>query len=88
MEHDIGRLETSIKELSDRLTVVAEQDDWIEIIRLTKTPGWTTPAEFLLVNTVVDTITLQVEVIDRLKGELLNANRQIAETAEREAATA
>ena len=88
MEHDIGRLETNIKELSDRLTVVAEHDDWIEIIRLTKTPGWTTPAEFLLVNTVVDTIIQQVEVIDRLKGELLTANRQIAETAEREAATA
>ncbi len=67
---------------------MAEQDDWIELIRLTKKPGWTTPAEFILVSTVVDTITQQVEIIDRLKGDLLNANRQIVETAEREAATA
>lgn len=44
--HDTARLDEAVAALRENLQVVA---DFEEIIPLWKRPGWTTPAEFLLV---------------------------------------
>ena len=79
-KHDIGRLEERITEVRERLTATIEDDDFVELIKIIHRQGWTTPAEFHLVNTMVETIDLQVEIISRLKGELLEGSKLVAQT--------
>jgi hypothetical protein len=74
---DIGRLEKSINTVSERLEVVAQGDDFAELIKIIRKPGWTTPAEFVLVHGIVETIGRQVEVIEHLKRDLLHGSRQV-----------
>ena len=82
--HDIGRLEKSINALQDRLSILAAEDDYVELIKIIRRPGWTTPAEFRLVTTIVDTFARQVEVLDTLKGDLIQVS-QVVGTHERAA---
>jgi hypothetical protein len=77
-EHDIGRLEKSINGVVERLEVLAQGDDFAELIKIIHTPGWTTPAEFRLVHGVVNTIGRQLEVIEHLQTDLLEGSRQVA----------
>ena len=77
-EIDIGRLEKSIATVRDRLEVLAQEDDLAELIKIIHKPGWTTPAEFMLVHGVVETIGKQVEVIEVLKRNLVEGSGQIA----------
>lgn len=84
-EVDIGRLEKSINGVRERIEVLAQGDDFAELIKSIRKPGWTTPAEFRLVYGVVQTINRQVEVIEHLKTDLLEGSRQVA--AERVDAT-
>ena len=79
---DIGKLEKSIHALQDRVSVLGAEDDYLELIRIIRQPGWTTPAEFRLVNTLVTTFTRQIEVLDQLKHELIQA-AQLVGTRER-----
>ena len=81
-KQDIGRLEKSIHALQDRVSVLANEDDYLELIRIIRQPGWTTPAEFRFVNTLVTTFTRQIEVLDQLKHELIQAS-QLVGTKER-----
>ena len=75
---DVGRLEKSINTVSERLEVVAQGDDFAELIKIIKKPGWTTPAEFTLVVGIVETIGRQIEVIEYLKRDLVHGSRQVA----------
>jgi hypothetical protein len=77
-EIDIGRLEKSISTVRDRLEVVAQSDDLAELIKLIRKPGWTTPAEFMLVHGVVETIGRQIDVIEHLQRDLLAGSRAVA----------
>jgi hypothetical protein len=79
---DIGRLEKSIHALQDRISVLAAEDDYLELIKIIHQPGWTTPAEFRLVNTIVTTFTRQVDTLDHLKQDLVQA-AQLVGTRER-----
>ena len=63
---------------NSRLEVLAQEDDLAELIKIIHKPGWTTPAEFMLVHGVVETIGKQVEVIEVLKRNLVEGSRQIA----------
>ena len=81
-KQDVGRLEKSIHALQDRISVLGAEDDYLELIRIIRQPGWTTPAEFRLVNTLVTTFTRQIETLDQLKHELIQA-AQLVGTKER-----
>ena len=78
--HDIGRLEKSINSVRDRLSTVAAEDDFLELIKIIHTPGWTTPAEFRLVHTLVEAIDRHVEVIDHLKHQLIETSQLVGKT--------
>jgi hypothetical protein len=76
-KQDVGRLEKSVHALQDRISVLAAEDDYLELIRIIRQPGWTTPAEFRLVNTLVTTFTRHVEMLDQLKHELIQASQLV-----------
>src|SRR5690242_17257817 len=48
--HDIGRLESDIKTLQKTLSAFAHEDPYAQLLKFIHQPGWTTPAEFLLVH--------------------------------------
>jgi hypothetical protein len=75
--HDIGRLEKTIQTVRERLTEVAQDDEFLELIKIIHQPGWTTPAEYLFVNTIVQTLEQHIDIIGRLKGDLLTGSRQV-----------
>ena len=78
MGHDIGRLEKSIQGVRERLTEVAQDDEFLELIKIIHQPGWTTPAEFRFVSTILNTLDQHVETIGRLKTDLLTGAREVA----------
>ena len=77
-KHNIGRLEHTINGVRDRLSALAEGEEYLELIKIIHTPGWTTPAEFRLVSGYLDAITRQIEVIEHLNGAVLDGSRMIA----------
>ncbi len=76
--HDIGHLEKSIHGVRERLAEIAQDDEFLELIKIIKQPGWTTPAEFRFVTSIVKTLDRHVEIIGELKGELLTGSREVA----------
>jgi hypothetical protein len=82
--HDIGRLEKSINSLRDHVSVLANEEEYLELIKIIRNPGWTTPAEFRLVTTLVETFDRQIQQLDTLKHDLIKA-AQIVGAKEREA---
>ena len=74
--HDISSLEKQIKALNRRLKLVAEDDELRELLRDIHGPGWTTPAEFKLVSSIVIALDAHVKAIGALKTNLLEGSRQ------------
>jgi hypothetical protein len=84
--HDISRLERQIKTLNSRLKKLAADDELAELLRHIHQPGWTTPAEFLLVSSILVSLEAQVESVAALKTNLLEGSRQISAAGVRKAA--
>ena len=77
-DHDIPGLGKKITALSKALANLNSGDDLKELLRIIRFPGWTTPAEFLLVNTIVDSMRAQVADLVRTKTALLKASKKVA----------
>jgi hypothetical protein len=76
--HDIANLEKQIKALNRRIKVIAEDDELQELLRHIHGPGWTTPAEFKLVTSIVTALDAHVRAIGALKTNLIQGSRQIS----------
>lgn len=87
-KHDIPKLERHIKTLHESVLELAVDDDFIELLKVIRFPGWTTPAEFELVSVLVDSMTVQVKELTELRRTLVTAGRQIAGATELAGATA
>lgn len=73
MEHDIVRLEEKVRELDKGLKDLAAQDvstKWGHIIH---GPGWTTLAEFALVEGAIETLQEHVQAIHNHLNKLSSA---------------
>lgn len=81
--HDIPQLEKHIKALHEAVRVLAVDDDFLELLKIIHSPGYTTPAEFKLVNGVIGLMHAQVRELTTLKGTLLSASREIVAEHER-----
>jgi hypothetical protein len=81
-KHDIAHLETRIKELGEQLEIMGDTGDLKEMIFLIHHPGWTTPAEYLLVNGIVNAMLEHVNALTTLRQGLLTGSRVIAEQAD------
>jgi hypothetical protein len=77
-DHDVGQLEKNIEQVQNRLRALVDEDRFADLIRIIRGPGWTTPAEFYLVNTAVEIVERQVEVIDQLSLGLLEGSQMVS----------
>jgi hypothetical protein len=76
-DHDVGLLEKNIEQVQVRLQALVDEDRFAELIRIIKNPGWTTPAEFHLVNTGVEIVGRQIEIVDQLSLGLLEGSQKV-----------
>lgn len=77
-DHDVGQLEKNIEQVQVRLRALVDEDRYAELIRIIRKPGWTTPAEFYLVNTAVEIVGQQIEIIDQLSRGLLEGSQKVS----------
>ena len=77
------QLERDIKALHEAVRVLAVDDEYLELLKIIRFPGYTTPAEFQLVTAVVKSMGVQVRELAVLKDALLSASREIIEEHER-----
>jgi hypothetical protein len=75
--HDIPGLGKKITTLSKALANLNSGDDFKELLRIIRFKGWTTPAEYMLVTTIVDSMTAQVAQLAQLKQELLRGSKKV-----------
>jgi len=76
-KHDVGQIETKVKDLTKNLAKLAHERDFEELIKVIKQPGWTTPAEFKLVTGVVDSMIAQTKALTDLKQVLIEGSRSV-----------
>lgn len=76
--HDVGELERHIEQVQARLRAFVDEDRLAELIRIIKNPGWTTPAEFHLVNTGIEMVGRQVDILDHLTIGLLEGSQKVS----------
>ncbi len=81
-EHNLAHLERRIKELGEQLGAMGDISDLEETIFLLHQPGWTTPAEYLLVSGIVDTMQEHARALTSLRQSLITGSRLISEQAE------
>lgn len=77
-DHDVGQLEKSIEQVQARLRMLVDEDRFAELIRIIRKPGWTTPAEFYLVNSGIDIVGRQIEIVDQLSRSLLEGGQRVS----------
>ena len=73
----IHSLEKKIKTLSSNLESLSDTSDMRELIRIIRFPGWTTPAEWILVNGVLDSIQGQVNSLKESRKVLLAGSKAV-----------
>jgi hypothetical protein len=76
-EHNLAHLEARIKELTVQLTTMADTQDLEEMISIIHKPGWTTPAEYLLVSGMVDALSEHAKALASLRQTLINGSRAV-----------
>jgi hypothetical protein len=75
--HDLTRLEKQISDLSKALKGLSDDQDLVELIKIIRQPGWTTPAEFAFVTGITEHITAQVKNLQTLRQVLVKGSRQV-----------
>jgi hypothetical protein len=82
-QHDIGRLERDIKTLQKTVHAFAHEDTYAQLLKFIHQPGWTTPAEYLLVHGAINSMNAQFRELTALRDTVLGAAREIAQAGER-----
>lgn len=81
MHHDLDKLGRQLKDLDTLFGRLAAAERRKQLIKIIKVPGWTTPAEFLLVSSIVENISAQLKVLEKLEVQLVEAGELIAKSA-------
>jgi hypothetical protein len=79
MDHDIRGLEKRIKGLVAAIDELAGDDRWNVLLRIIYEKGWTTPAEYKLVNGLVINMTEQVKILGKLQDTLVDGSKAVLE---------
>jgi len=69
--HERTSLETRITALAQSFASVADPKDFTALLQLIHRPGWTTPAESLLVQGIIEAMDGHIQVLTRLKQALM-----------------
>ncbi|HEX9734830.1 MAG TPA: hypothetical protein VGG06_22890 [Thermoanaerobaculia bacterium] len=74
----IDRLEKKVTALSDALANLGSKEDFRELLKIIRFPGWTTPAEFTLVTATVDAMLGHAQVLTKLRTALIKGSKQVS----------
>ena len=74
---DLKQIETRCQQVSRSLNELADGKDFDELMLLIRKPGWTTPAEAMLVTGLLDTIGAQAKQLGELKRSLMAGARAV-----------
>jgi hypothetical protein len=77
MEHDIDKLASHIRGLQQAIAKLATDNHTEELMRIIHKPGWTTPAEFALMVTGLESAQGQAETLARQLKGLTTGARQV-----------
>ncbi len=76
-KHDLPHLERRLFELKDIFTKMSDNSDLDELLKIIHRPGWTTPAEFALVISAVESLNAQARNVASLRTALVSSSRQV-----------
>jgi hypothetical protein len=68
---DIDRLDKKVNVISDLLAKLGDEDDLRRLVREWRKPGWTTPAEFILVSAMLENFEHQAKGLLNMKSDLV-----------------
>jgi hypothetical protein len=74
---DLKQIELRCGNLIQSLKALAEEKDFTELMSIIHKPGWTTPAEALFVNGLLDSMNAQAKHLAELKRALLAGARAV-----------
>jgi hypothetical protein len=74
---DIKKIESRCQELTQALKGAADNKDFDELLTIIHKPGWTTPAEALLVHALLESMVAQAKHLAGLKQTLLAGARAV-----------
>jgi hypothetical protein len=77
MGHDLSKLEHHLETLNKRIIELSSIGLSKELLLIIRRPGWTTPAEFVLVGNTVESLTHSIEGQIHQSKQLLEAAKQI-----------
>jgi hypothetical protein len=77
-EHDLKALETKLKGLRGSLAKLADEKQFEELLVIIHKPGWTTPAEYLLVRGMLDAMGAHAQALVGLKQALMEGSRMVS----------
>jgi hypothetical protein len=83
MNHDLDKLGRQLKDLDELLGKFAAAERRRQLIKIIKVPGWTTPAEFLLVSSIVENITVQLKALESLEANLVKGAELVGKQIKR-----
>ena len=72
-------LDKKITALSDALAHLGKGTDLKELLRIIRFPGYTTPAELAFTIAMLDGIQRQVDIMNRMSGDLVSAAKQVVQ---------
>ena len=79
MKHDIARFEKKLRTLSSSWKELNDDKEYSELFKIIHFPGYTTPAEFRLVNGLADSMQAVTQVLVNMKKELITSSHAIIE---------
>ena len=73
----IEQLAAGIEGLRESLRRHADDDDLVELLKIIRHPGWTTPAEFAFATGIVSVMTKFSDSLADMRGVLVQGARQV-----------
>jgi hypothetical protein len=76
-KHELIKLEAHVQTLKTAHAELGAPNGWDEFWRIIHQPGWTTIAEFILVQNTLESIGAQTRQLAALKTDLINGARAV-----------
>ena len=76
-KRDIKTLEKKVTSISNALSKLGNAEDFRKLVLEWRRPGWTTPAEFIFVSAILDSMTAAVAALATLKGDLIKGSKAV-----------
>ncbi|MES2076214.1 MAG: hypothetical protein V4462_11420 [Pseudomonadota bacterium] len=78
-DNHVRELEKKITALSDALAHLGKGTSLVELLKIIRFPGYTTPAEFIFNVAILDSMQTQVVLLEKLGNDLLAGAKQVVQ---------